>query len=56
MLELAVKATDAEFWPRVTMGLVGAVGTVRTTPATKLDEAAEAGLFPALLVAMAVHV
>jgi hypothetical protein len=56
LLALAVKATDAEFWPRVTTALVGADGTVDTAPATKLDDDADAGLFPAALVAITVQV
>ena len=56
LLALAVKATEAEFWPRVTVAPVGALGTVGAAPATKLDEAAEAGLLPTALVASTVQV
>ena len=56
LLALAVKATEAELDPRVTTALVGAVGAVGTAPATKLDEAAEAALFPTALVASTVQV
>jgi len=55
LLALAVKATEAELDPRVTTALVGADGTV-ATEATKLDEAADAGLLPMALVASTVQV
>jgi hypothetical protein len=49
----AVKATLAELLPGVTAEIVGAPGTPAVT---KLDEAAEAALFPTALVASTVQV
>ena len=48
-----VKATVTEFWPWVTVSMVGASGTVA---ATKLSEALDAALLPTPLVATAVQV
>ena len=52
----AVKATDAEVLAGVTPEIVGAPGAVGAAPATKLDEAAEAGLSPTALMASTVQV